>query len=151
MTSRLMRMTTMVAGMLIVTGIMAVQADQTSDKEQGKGDRHGRGSDRGQNIERMMEQLNLTQEQKDQLKPLFEQFRKDVKSIRDNASLEPAARQAKFQELRKAHQEKVDAILTAEQKDKLNKLREEVRARHEERRAKKGPRGDKAPPAQQPE
>lgn len=143
MKNRTMRMIVIAAGMLVIAG-MVVQAEAEDGKGKGRGDKPGRGP----NVERMMEQLDLTQEQKDKLKPLFDEFRKEVNAVREDAKLDPQARRAKFEELRKAHQAKVDAILTAEQKEKMNKLREEGRAKHEELRKKRGPKDGQlsAPP-----
>ncbi|MFT4093136.1 MAG: hypothetical protein QM640_05815 [Niabella sp.] len=92
------------------------------EKKEG-GDRKGPGG------MKMYEDLNLTQEQKDKIKAIEDENRPKLQAIRQDASLSDDDKRSKSMELRKAQKEKIDEILTPEQKTKLDekmkKMREE--------------------------
>jgi Spy/CpxP family protein refolding chaperone len=133
---------------IAVAGILAVcalSARADGEKQKDKADHPGRGRDSASVVARMTEQLNLTAEQQDQLKPLFEDLHKQIQALRNDSNVTPEARRAKLIEIKKAHQEKVDAILTAEQKAKLAQIRADMRKnapKREEKQEKKSEHGD---------
>ena len=71
---------------------------------------------------RVLDQLNLSASQKSKVKAISDGSRAKAKAIGDNKSLTEDQKRAKLMELRKATLEKVKAVLTAQQKDKLEKL-----------------------------
>ena len=73
----------------------------------------------------MAEQLKLTDEQKEKLKPIFQEERKKVRELRDNKDLSRQDRVAKLKEIREDVTSKIKPILTPEQLEKWNKLRSE--------------------------
>ena len=89
--------------------------------------------ERGQQIrERMqeaMKELNLTPEQKEQLKPIFQAQMEKMKAMRAETSLTPREKMEKVQEMRKEVAPQLKAILTDEQWQKVQKKMEERRAR----------------------
>jgi periplasmic protein CpxP/Spy len=93
---------------------------------------------RGGPIERILglkEKLGLTEDQVTQLKKIGEETRAEMKALRE----EEGDRDSKKDEAKKIHEgakAKVDAVLTAEQKAKLEQIRKEHG---------KGPDGEKGP------
>lgn len=73
--------------------------------------------------------LNLSEQQKNQMKSLSEDGRSKMQAIRDNASLTDEQKKAQMMELRKTQNEKRMAILTPEQKKKWDENRKEMRGR----------------------
>lgn len=66
-----------------------------------------------------MEDLNLSREQKKQVRDMKKQQDEAKAAIENDPSLTPEQKRDKMRELRKARQEKLKKILTPEQKEKL--------------------------------
>ena len=82
-------------------------------------------------LKQISEQLNLTDEQKEKLKPIFqEQFAK-LRELRQNDTLSREDKLAKVKELREDINKKVEPILTAEQKEKWQKVQQRRAKRQE--------------------
>ena len=126
-----------------------------------KGGRHGRGGRGGELGQRMAEKLNLTDAQKQQIKALNQSFRdsnkaffenaralhqqfRDAKQANDTAKLEALkpqldAQRAQMKQLHDAQQAKIVSLLTPEQRTQW----EALKAQREQRRAERGPRGQR--------
>lgn len=76
----------------------------------------------------LFEQLDLTKEQREKLTPLFAEQQKSIKAVRQDAALKDEDKEAKIKEIRREHNKKVNAILTAEQRTKLAELRKQQNA-----------------------
>jgi Spy/CpxP family protein refolding chaperone len=83
---------------------------------------------RGDQLQKLSEALNLTEDQKTQLKPIFEDARTRSQAVRQNAQLTPEEKSQQTMQIRKETQEKVSAILTPEQREKLKEIRKQQRA-----------------------
>jgi Spy/CpxP family protein refolding chaperone len=83
---------------------------------------------RGGKIPALFEQLNLSAEQKTKLEPLFADQQQKIKAVRNDAALSEADKESKIKEIRKAHNQKVNEILTADQQAKLKELRKQQNA-----------------------
>jgi len=70
----------------------------------------------------MLAKLNLTEEQKSSIKSIAEQAKTTAKSIKDDSSLDKAAKKAKLVELRKDTRAKIMAVLTPDQQQQLKKM-----------------------------
>jgi hypothetical protein len=77
-------------------------------------------------------ELGLSQQQKDQIQQIREEHRAKLHGLRSNSAMTRPERRARARELRKELNTKIDAVLTPEQRTKLQHLRQERRA---ERRA----------------
>jgi periplasmic protein CpxP/Spy len=73
----------------------------------------------------MAKELGLTADQKTKLKAIQQDQRKQAKALKADTSLSQDQKVAKLKELRQSGMEKRDAILTAEQREKLQHLRSE--------------------------
>lgn len=84
---------------------------------------------------RLTTQLNLTEAQQAQIKPMLEDEEKQLKALRGDATLSPLQKRDKAREVRQATFEKIKPILTPEQQKKHDAMREKARERVEKRRA----------------
>jgi Spy/CpxP family protein refolding chaperone len=66
----------------------------------------------------MMDDLNLTPDQKKQLKALHEDMRQQRDAIKNDATLTPEQKKDRMKDLHKTQSEKMDAILTPDQQEK---------------------------------
>ena len=85
-------------------------------------------------VQRMVDQLDVTADQKAKLDPLLEEDAKQIRALRDDASLSAEDRQKKRAEIRKATDAKIKPILTDEQWKKLEQLREERKAQQDKKK-----------------
>ncbi len=92
-------------------------------------------------LDRMTRNLNLTDEQREKIRPILLDQVQQMRALREDNSLSPQDRRAKVRALRSATRQKVDQILTPEQKAKRRENWQKAR----QRRA--GP-SDQPPPQQ---
>ena len=97
-------------------------AAESAPAEKGKG-----GAKRQQRMEEMLDQLQLTDAQKEQIKPLMQDQFQQMKAVRDDATLTQEQKKAKVQEIHKGFREKLKAILTPEQLTKWEELMKQHR------------------------
>lgn len=116
-----------VAGGLLALNLQA----QPTDKAERKG---GKRPDTQARLNQMAEQLNLTAEQKEKVKPIMEAEREKMQGLRD---LAPEQRREKMQEIRKDQEAKLKPILTPEQFEKWKKLRDQRGGKRGEKQEKK--------------
>ena len=75
-------------------------------------------------LQSLSSELNLTDDQKTQLKPILQDEAQQIKALHDDASLSPDQKKAKVAEIRQSHKSQMDAILTPEQQKKLETIKE---------------------------
>ena len=78
-------------------------------------------------LERMSRELNLTTEQKEKIRPLLEEQSKQMSELRSNTSLTPEQKRDKARAMMTETREKIQAVLTPEQKEKLKQHMEQMR------------------------
>ena len=101
----------------------AGQAAQPQGGQMGRGGRMGGGNmSPDVMLQRMSERLNLTDDQKSQIKPLLEDRQKQVESLRADTSLSEDDRRAKMHTIMQDFHSKVSAVLTDEQKQKFEQM-----------------------------
>ncbi len=71
------------------------------------------------NGRQLIKELNLSKEQKGQLKELHQEMKQKKEEIDNDKSLTDAQKQEKLKEYRKDQKEKLNSILTPDQKEKL--------------------------------
>lgn len=76
----------------------------------------------GMGLMRIMAKLDLTEQQKTEIKALIESHREQCEAVRNDTTLSPDAKRTKIQELRQSSLEKIKALLNAEQVKKLEEL-----------------------------
>ncbi len=80
-------------------------------------------------MKRMGEELKLTEEQKEQLKPVFQEELKKMNELRENTKFSREQKQEKLQEFQTGLAAKIKPILTGEQNEMWTKMSEEARKR----------------------
>jgi periplasmic protein CpxP/Spy len=75
-------------------------------------------------LQELSSELNLTDDQKSQLKPILQDEVQQLKAVHDDASLSPDQKKAKATEIRQSHKSQMSSILTPEQQKKLESIRE---------------------------
>jgi len=125
---------------------------QQEGQRRGRGRRHGMGKKGHGGMHRLMNQLNLTDAQQQQLRAIEERFevstktqREEMRRLRESTQGEPSAdTQARFQALRaeigqamKGQRQEMLNLLTPEQHTQLEQLIKERKARHQERRGRR--------------
>jgi Spy/CpxP family protein refolding chaperone len=76
-------------------------------------------------LERMAQQLNLTEQQKTQIQGFTQAGRQQAQSIQQDASLTPEQKRDKFRQLRASTHQQVLGVLTPEQQQQMKQLRSE--------------------------
>jgi periplasmic protein CpxP/Spy len=82
-------------------------------------------------LDRMSKDLNLTQEQRDKIRPLLEEQNKQMGELRSNTSLTPEQKRDKARVTMVETRQKIVAVLTAEQKQKLMQHMNQTRQQQE--------------------
>lgn len=101
----------------------------------------------GNMLEHLSHALNLTDEQKAQIKPILENEHKSMMALRQDTSLSRQDRMSKFMALHKETMSKIQPILTSEQQAKLKQMEERREERMKQWRAEHS-RGGAAPAPQ---
>ncbi|HVA01844.1 MAG TPA: hypothetical protein VMV34_09325 [Terriglobia bacterium] len=93
-----------------------------------------------QQLARLSQKLNLTDDQQAKIKPLLEDQHKQMMALREDSSLSREQRRAKFQDIRKQTFEKMNPILSSEQQKQLQEM-------HQMRHERRGRGGWNQPPS----
>jgi len=104
----------------------ATTPDNTATSPAGK----GQGA-RGDILARLKEQLDLTPEQIEKIKPILEKQREQLKGLKDDTSLSQEQKRDKFRESIVSTLEEIKPLLTQEQLAKLKEIIEKRRAERE--------------------
>jgi len=76
----------------------------------------------GRKLKRQLKSLDLTKDQRAQVKAIFKAAKPQIKALRDNATLSEAEKHAQKKAIRTANLAQVRAILTADQQSKLDNM-----------------------------
>lgn len=133
--------TLIAVSLLFLPAQRAFPAPLPQTGEQGGG-YHGGAHMRGHNeLGYLSKALNLTNQQKAQIKPILQDQRKAMMSLRQDTSLSRQERMSKFMAIRKQTMDKIRPILTSEQQTKLQQMeqqREERMKQWQQRREGSG-------------
>ena len=75
-------------------------------------------------LQELSAELNLTDDQKAQLKPILQDEMQKLRAVNDDASLTADQKKAKFTEIRQSYKSQMVSILNPEQQKKLELLKE---------------------------
>jgi len=75
-------------------------------------------------LQKLSSELNLTEDQKTQLKPVLQGEVKQLKAVHDDTSLSPDQKEAKMKEIHAGAKGQIGSILTPEQQQKLAAMKE---------------------------
>jgi periplasmic protein CpxP/Spy len=102
--------------------------------------------DPGHRADMLKQNLSLTDDQTSQVKTIFEDSRTKMEALRSNSSLSQDDRRSQMMSIRKAENDKVEALLTPDQKTKYAAMEAQMR----DRMRGGAPGGDAAPPPPPP-
>jgi len=108
------------------------------------GPRHG--GMRGNQVDFLTKQLNLTPDQVTQVKAIDEDTWKQMKALREDTSVAGPDKRAKMMDIHKASQDKIRGLLTADQLTKFDALQAQMRERRERHGGPGGPPPPPPPP-----
>ncbi len=83
-----------------------------------------------QKLKRLSKRLNLTDDQKEKMRPILQDEEKQLTSLESDSALTPQQKHRKTREIRMSFKSQMDAILTPEQKEKIQSGRTRVEGRH---------------------
>lgn len=110
-------------------------APATTEQAPAPGQRHMRRADPAKRLEWMSKKLNLTEDQKTKLQPIFNDQFQQMKAVREDTSLTREQKRDKMKQIHETFHPQVMAVLTPDQQQKL----EQMRANREARRGKGAP------------
>src|SRR5437868_12333548 len=155
-------LTLAIAASLMLTGSAlakqpdAQQPDAQQPAQQGGTEGHAHKGMRGQGhgemmdpqaaLDHMSKELNLTEDQKTKIQPILQDTQKQMQDVRNDTSLSQQDRMAKVRSVHENAMKQVEPILTAEQREKWEKMQQN---RHEHMGARR--RGSKGAAPQQPQ
>jgi periplasmic protein CpxP/Spy len=117
---------------------VAAPAPQSADAQAGgqeghAGHRGGQAMDPQKRVDMLAKRLNLTDDQKQKLLPILTEQQEKMKSIRDDSSLSRDDRFQKMRDLREETDNKINPILTDEQRQKYAEMQQKARERMQQR------------------
>jgi len=125
---------------------LAQTSDQATAASAPPGANQGRRDQVEGRLRHMSKQLNLTDDQKEKIKPVLQQEADQMKAIQSDSSLTPQQKRKKAHAIRRQFQPQIQALLTPEQKEKLQDMRGSAQERHQWRR--RGETGSSGAPSQ---
>jgi len=145
-----MRSAVLVCGLCMTAAGAAVAQDQAPPPPpagQAGPPPGGRGMmmDPGRRADRMKHELNLTDDQTSQVKAILEDSRTKMEALRSNSSLSHEDMRSQMMAIRKSENDKIEALLTADQKTKYEAMQEHMRDR-----MRGGENGEAPPPPPPP-
>lgn len=79
-------------------------------------------------LQQISSELNLTDDQKTQIKPMLQSEFQQLKSVKDDTTMSQEQKQAKAQEIHASAKSQIANVLTPEQQKKLATMREQGEA-----------------------
>ena len=83
-------------------------------------------------LQMLSEKLNLTEDQKAKLKPIFEDQGQQLKAVQDDASLTPEQKAAKKKAIHEKMHDQINTVLTPEQQEKFKEMKREGMEKHKD-------------------
>ena len=81
-------------------------------------------------LQKIASELNLSDDQKAQIKPILQGEVDELRGVKNDASLSPEQKQAKAKQIHEASKSKIGEILTPEQKSKWAAMKQEASEAH---------------------
>lgn len=119
--TKTLMLTGLVAGSFLTINLSAPAQDSTNAAP-GASAAQGKFKPRGFNIDKLGEQLNLTDDQKPKVKAVLDGMMQKMRDVRSDMSIQPADKRSKFMEIRNDANTKLQAILTPDQYTKWQQL-----------------------------
>jgi protein CpxP len=125
-----MRITTWLIGLMLAGGLVFAQQSQGQDSQGQPGPGMRRGAmGPGPMMERMLANLNLTDDQKLKVKPILQEQADKMQALRADTSLDRQTRMQKMRDIQTETDGSLKGVLTDEQYTKLQTMRRQNRQR----------------------
>ena len=108
--------------------------------------RHMKADRAEQRLKRLSKKLNLTDDQKEKIRPILQDEEKQVADMEADSTLTPQQKHKKTKEIRRSSRSQMDDILTPEQKEKLPSRKAGAGGHHQHARRAGTPAQDAATP-----
>src|SRR5258708_6814470 len=110
---------------LLLASCAAFAQDSTQTPPAATAPKHERthGDRAEQRLKRLNKKLNLTDDQKEKIKPILQDEDKQLTDLESDTTLTPQQKHKKTREIRMSSKSQVEAILTPEQKEKMPSAR----------------------------
>ncbi|HSU33844.1 MAG TPA: hypothetical protein VLJ11_21635 [Bryobacteraceae bacterium] len=126
---------------LALSGILGIGIAMAAPAPQGQSDSShahrgmgGRQMDPDREVQRLGKLLNLTDDQKNQIKPILADRQQQMQSLMQDSSLQPKERHEKMRSIMEDSNTKVKAVLNDDQKAKFDQMQQQMRERMQQRR-----------------
>lgn len=108
----------------MLTGGTAVYAQMGQEQGGGQGSGHGQGQPMtvDQRLQNMTNQLNLSDAQQQQIKPILENESKQMQTLREDSSLSQQDRRSKMMQIRTETAGQIKPILNADQQKQYDEM-----------------------------
>jgi protein CpxP len=118
-----------IAALSVVTPVVIAQT-QDSAENKSQQDTTQSSAQQQENVEsklqQISQQLNLSEEQKTKLKPILQDEVDQLKALKSDTSVSTQEKFQKAKEIRASHKQQIDAILTPDQKQKWQQMKEQA-------------------------
>ncbi|MBV9759910.1 MAG: hypothetical protein JO340_05055 [Acidobacteriaceae bacterium] len=104
--------------------------DQSTSPQEHKWAGH-READPNKQVEHLTKKLKLTADQQNQILPILTGRQQQMEGIRNDSSLSPQDRRAKFQAVREDSDSRIRAVLNDDQKKAYDQMQQEMRDRRQ--------------------
>lgn len=121
----------LLAGVLFVAGAVFAQETAPTPPATPAPQQHKKHGDAAEKrLKRASKRLNLTDDQKEKIGPIFQDEEKQMTEVQGDSTLTTEQKRKKTRQIRLASRSQVDAILTPEQKEKMPPVRAHGGGRH---------------------
>ena len=117
-----------VAALSVVTPVITAQTqDNAENKSQDTAQSSMSQQESAESkLQQISDQLNLTEEQKTKLKPILQDEVDQLKALKSDTTASSQDKLQKAKEIRASHKSQIDAILTPEQKQKWDQMKQQA-------------------------
>jgi periplasmic protein CpxP/Spy len=121
--------------MLAISALTMMALSAFGQAQEGQGQGGGQGRGRGmmaspeERVNRLSQELNLTDDQKTKIKAIYQDQADKGAKLREDTSLSQDDRRAKMMDMQKDTSEKIKAVLDKDQQKKFDEMQERMRQR----------------------
>jgi Spy/CpxP family protein refolding chaperone len=113
------RLAMLLVGVLLASAAVAQDSAQTPPATTTPKQNRAHGDRAEQRLKRLSKKLNLTDDQKEKIKPILQDEEKQLTDLETDTTLTPQQKHKKTREIRMSSKSQMDGILTPEQKEKM--------------------------------
>ena len=112
---------------LVTPALIAQTQDNAENKSQDTAQSNVPGQESADSkLQQISQQLNLSEDQKTKLKPILQDEVDQLKALKSDTSASSQEKLQKAKDIRASHKQQIDAILTPEQKEKWQQMKQQA-------------------------